>query len=272
MKFERLSYVCKGILLLCAIMPLGISVSYADNGDWNKENKIPKAPVPVGYIKYITFLGDGVYQSPDGTIFVDGIAGDGMAFQREIMGRSDAEIETQKGKAVDFFLQRFGIDAFDSANILFTGYEVDSRNNLRVLTESGEKVPPEGWKVHDGGFQVIVVNPDGITLGGEFEGVHVPANTALVFGEYKIVKEAVKSKKAEQPVVLRYRSKEPLIFSDFGSVVRCEVSSDKHGPGFTAGLVGTVQGENGVIQANIKTIITFPSLGPNTLLCDDCEF
>jgi len=219
-----------------------------------------KTEVPLGYIESIVFLSDGVYQSPDGSALKDGVAGDGMDFQRNIMGRSDMEIEQQIQKASDFFEERFGVFIDDTDNILFTGYEIDSQNNLRAIKYSGEKVPGRGWTVHDGGFQAIVINPDGIMLGGEFEGVHVPVNTILVFGEYQVMRE-VRGKL--DPLLIRYRSLEPLVLGPFGSVIRCEVDSDDYGLGFTGGIIGTVQLEDGFIHSNIKTVITFPHLGPN---------
>lgn len=250
--------IWKNKKLALKVMILFLSTIFFHSNVMAGNNQNKKTKVPLGYIENIVFLSDGVYQSPDGSALKDGVAeGDGMDFQKNIMGRSDIEIEQQIQKTAAFFEERFGVFIDNELDILFTGYEIDPLNKLRVIKYSGEKVPKRGWTVHDGGFQAIVVNPDGITLGGEFEGVHVPVNTVLVHGEYKLMREK------QDPLVIRYRSLEPLILGQFGSVIRCEVDSDDYGIGFTGGILGNVQGENGFIHSNIKTVITFPPLGPN---------
>lgn len=268
MKYFCMFIKNKWVLSVCLIL----FTSLPGTAHNNVSKGISKTPLPLGYSRYIVFLGDGVYKSVDGSIMTGGIANAneaGLKFQRKIMERTEDEIEIHRNKALDFFMERFGIDPENDPGILFTAYEVNPKNKIRAHTISGEDVPRRGWVVHDGGFMALVVNPEGMTLGSEFDGVHVTPNTAFVFGEYKVMKkrtEKVKNKivKVKDPFVIRYRSKEPLVFSQFGSGIRCELDNDDFGPGFNGGMFGPVQLGNGYLQPNIKAVLTFPPLGPNT--------
>lgn len=257
----------KGLFILPAILLIAMNICAESYG---KESS-PETLLPNGYSRYIVFLGDGVYQSVDGSIMTGGMVNAneaGIGFQRNIMGRNDEEIDIFKEMALNFFDQRFGFDAENDPSIFFTAYEVNPLNKIRAVTVSLEKVPQQGWIVHDGGFMAMVVNPAGTTLGGEFNGVNVSPNTAFVFGEYKVVREFDKKDKnkteEKDSFVIRYRSKEPLTFGPFGSVVRCELDSNEFGPGFNGGMFGPVQLGDGYLQPNIKSVLTFPPLGPNT--------
>ena len=186
----------------------------------------------------------------------------GLDFQRNVMERTESEIVAHRQRALDFFQERFGIDGENNPDVLFTAYEVNPENEIRAVIISHKKVPHDGWTLGDGGFMAIVTNPAGTMLGGEFSGMHVAANTAVVFGEYKIMRDGHGSKD-EDPMIIRYRSKEPLAFTQFGSVIRCELDSDDFGSGFNGGMLGPVFLEGGLIQPNIKSVLTFPPLGPN---------
>jgi len=265
MKSKNLSQSIKILFILLAIsLPVASVFAHGLNIE-----KSRTSPLPSGYSKYIVFLGDGVYQSVDGSIMTGGIANanePGLEFQRNIMNRSEDEIATQRQKALDFFQERFGFNGENDPDILFTAYEVNPKNEIHAVTVSHEKVPRKGWFVHDGGFMALVINPAGTTLGGEFSGIHVPANTSVVFGEYKVMRAGDgkdNNKNNEDTFVIRYRSKEPLAFTQFGSVVRCELDNDDYGPGFNGGMFGPVQLGDGFLQPNIKSVLTFPPLGPN---------
>ncbi|MFT5163265.1 MAG: hypothetical protein ACI9FJ_001851 [Alteromonadaceae bacterium] len=225
--------------------------------------KAPKTETPEGYHKYITFIANGEYPTPDGTILLDGLAGDGLAFQREIMGRTDVQIEAKKAQATTFFEQRFGLSTFDTENLLFTGYQVDPRNRLTAYISSDEKVPKDGWAVLDGGFQLIVTNPEGITLGGEFAGVHVDAGATFVFGEYKIMRKVIRHwQLVSKPMIMRYQSKVPMQFGSSGAMARCDLFSDTYGEGFVGGVIAGKADADGIMHSNIRSTLTFPPLAP----------
>jgi hypothetical protein len=223
------------------------------------------APAPEGYHKYIVFVGDGVYPSPDGTILRDGLAGDGMHFQREIMGRTDEQIAQNRQQAIDFIQQRFGIDPINNPDLVFSGYEVDPRNNLRAQVISGERVGSEGWVVHDGGWQAMVTNPNGIMLGGAFPGVVVPQYTVFVFGDYKIMPPRgsleERGQSSRNPILISYRADKPMSFPAIGALFRCDLFSEEFGAGFNGGVNGSSWDSQGMLHSNLRTVLTFPPLG-----------
>lgn len=136
-------------------------------------------------------------------------------------GRSDAEIEQDRANAIEFFQQRFGIDVVDNENVMFTSFTFDPRNEYRAYVVAGRDVPPEGWVVRDGGWSVAVTNPDGLTLGGEYEGVQVPQGSMMVFGDYNI------DVPGEDPIIIHYQSGGPIIPTDQGIQFHCELISDR---------------------------------------------
>lgn len=258
------------VLVLTCIIWASVSATAA--GQEESQKRASNAPTPTGYKEYLTFMSTGNYKSPDGTILLDGLAGDGMAFQKTIMGRTDAEIAMIRQQAIDFIAQQFGLDAIHDPDLRFSGYQVDPRNELRAYTISGEHVSSKGWPVFDGGFQAIVMNPNGVTLGGHFPGAHVPMNTVFVFGDYKIIPQAPEEDNHAdsenshlKPIVIHYQSAKPMIFAPFGALVRCELSSDEFGEGLAGGVNGSVVQKDGLLHSNIREVLTFPPLGPNSL-------
>jgi hypothetical protein len=209
---------------------------------------------PEGFDAYLVYTAAGVYD-PDDPNYE---APDGMFFQREIMGRTDAEIEQNKQDAIAFFIERFGVDPTDNADVSFTdsSFMVDPRNEYRAYVVSGHEVPAEGWVIRDGGWSVRITNPDGITLGGEFAGEHAPAGSSFFFGDYNI------DVPGEDPIIIHYQS--AFIASPNASgtfAFRCEVISEDFGTGLAQGISAPQTTEDGLRHANIRNILTFPGLG-----------
>ena len=103
---------------------------------------------------------------------------------------SDDEIDAEANKAKAWFKQRFGIDVDDPANadrLDFFVLTTDSRMNFRAYYLSGHHAPPEGHPIRDGAFNVVITDPNGFTLGGDFPGQHAPQNSFVSFGQYNIV-------------------------------------------------------------------------------------
>jgi hypothetical protein len=213
-----------------------------------------KQPTPLGYDKYITFMANGIYESVDGSILVDGLfGGDGMGFQKDIMGRRDEEIEEVRQAALDFFAERYGVDPISNTeDFYFTGYQIDPRIDYRAYTVSGEAAPAEGWETFDGGYLVVVTNPEGVTLGGEYEGIHIKAGALLVSGEYKIIRDGGK-----EPLVFRYRSVQPST----DGLIRCEFENDKYGAGLGGGFNASAVEADGLMHSHVRVVVTFSAHG-----------
>ena len=184
--------------------------------------------------------------------------------------------------AKDFYRQRFGIDVDDPANegrIDFLNSMTDPRMNYRNYIAGQKWVPPEGWFFFNGGWVIIVTDPNGYTLGGEWDGFHVGPDTLLFFGNYHIL-ETNKSGQVVNRVNIFFRSTSPLNFDTRGEgSFRCELSLD--GQDFPTGVHGQAQGLSAIYQVsptavkyNIRNVLTFgpsepfPGLGPDGITGD----
>jgi hypothetical protein len=220
------------------------------------------APTPDGFDAYLVYMADGRY---DPSV----MGPDGDYFQKDIMGRSDAEIAQNRADAIAFFIERFGIDP-DSAefedDVMFGSFTFDPRNEYRAYTISGESVPSSGWVVRDGGWSLAITNPDGLTLGGEFAGTEVPAGTMMVFGEYNIERlgpgNSGKNSAHAEPLIIQYQSGGPIVPNADGSIMfQCELFSDDFGHGLAQGISAPQMMADGTVQANVRNVLTFPGFG-----------
>ncbi|HRI39277.1 MAG TPA: hypothetical protein PLO50_12020 [Nitrospira sp.] len=177
-----------------------------------------------------------------------------MNFQRNVMHRSDAEIGANRTEAITFFNSRFGVDV-SNPNVYFNGFEGMPDIQYRAVIVSHERVPKTGWHVHDGGWLAVVTNPDGLTLGGEFAGAHVPFGTMFLYGNYKV-------DRPHSPIVLHFQSRKPIMPDAEGSVViDCEISSAVYGRGQAIGATLPIKLPNGQLVFNTRNVITFPPFG-----------
>ncbi len=259
---KKLNWVFAAVvaaLSTLAVVPNAYSYGYKHKYfDVTPAIKTPSGTADDGYI---VFVANGRFQSADGSFMKDGIVGgDGVDFQKNIMGRSDSEIADLESQAIEFFANRFGVDVENNPDIIFTGYEVDPGINLRAYTVAGQSVPSSGWHVDDGGWAVFVVNPEGITLGGAWEGFHLPANSALFFGDYKI--NGTDKFGRDKDIVIHYESDIPFIMGQFGAgQIRCKTDSDKYGVGAAGGAARfTILNDDLLMQVDAKNIITFPGV------------
>ncbi len=123
----------------------------------------------------------------DGTInLLEDFAGpDWDNFQRTVLGRRDAEIEEDRREAESFFKTRFGIDVNDPANderVALRSFAVDPRINFRAAMITGSWVEKAGTPVLDGGWILEIIDPKGMELGGEHEGVYVSTGSFARLG------------------------------------------------------------------------------------------
>lgn len=209
---------------------------------------------PADIDKMLVYVSTSPFTPVDGTFLVDGMNGDGNHFQKAVLNRTDKEIAKNKAEAIDFFENRFGVGVSDP-KVHFMGYEVLPEVQYRAVVITGENVPASGWPVHDGGWMVVVMDPQGLDLGGEFAGNHVPAGTMFVFGNYLISKK-------NTPILLSYQSRNPIIRDITGAFeVSCEIFSKKYGNGQAIGGTLPVALPNGQMLINTRNVITFPPFG-----------
>ncbi|WP_433929416.1 hypothetical protein AB3662_37480 [Sorangium cellulosum] len=215
-----------------------------------------KGTTPEGYDGFLVFMATGSVPLSEGFFL------DGMIFQQEILGRTPAEIEQNRADALAYFETRFGIaDADARADVAFLGFYADPRIDYRAYVISGQRVPPEGYVVHDGGWIALVTDPDGLTLGGELAGVHVPAGTFFSFGDYSIEVTRPGRGRDPDPIVIHYQCNDPLIpLANGGEVFTCDLLSEEFGAGRAQGMTSPVI-EDGNLRPNGRTVLTFSDEG-----------
>lgn len=208
----------------------------------------------------VHFIGNGRITSVDGGIMVDGlIDGNGERFFQEVLDFNSADVEDYRQDAIEFFAERFGVDAEEQDGFIFTGYEVNPGINLRAYSVSGVNVPEEGWVVEDGGFGVFVTNPEGITLGGDWDGFVIPVGSVLFYGDYVI--QASTKQGNPRPFRISYKSDIPFMADQFGAgQIRCQVTSEEFGGGGAGGIARFVPMADGRLQLDVRNVISFPGV------------
>ncbi len=241
----------KHLLFLVLLAALGLGAVAAD---W------PHNPPPDNFGFQLVYMQDGVYDPS-----VPPAEGDlAEWFHKEVMGRSDAEIEAERAAAEAYFEQQFG----ETLGEVFA-FGVDPRDEYRAYSITGMRVPPEGWVVRDGGFRLDIQDDGsgGETLHGEYggeEGKWVPAGSLVVFGEYNIDVKKPNGKEDPNDIIIHYESAEPIIPTEDGLFFRCHLSSDSfddHGGGLAQGVSAAQTTADGLKVANVRNILTFPGLG-----------
>lgn len=247
---------CRGLMATASLIMLSLTATNTYAVD--KHGPIKSSPVT--YETYLEFIGTGQFLSVDGGIFVDGLFdGDGMHWQKTIMQRTNEQIEERRLAAIEYFEVRYGIQIEGNDSVYFTGFEVDPRSHFRVYTFSGRDVPPEGWSMRLGGWGVFVFDPDGIPLGGEFEGQHAPSGAGILFGDYNILTDS------SEEIIIHYEMSQPLILNQFGgAVLEFDIFSDEFGEGVSGGSRSTTVPDPSnprLIQQDVKVVFSFPGNG-----------
>lgn len=221
---------------------------------------------PVGHDKYMVLMANGVYDPQDPQYTPP----DFKHFSQEVMGWSEAEEAEFESRARTFFAERFGIDTAApeyAGRVMMVPFMLDPRWEYRVYNSSGEYVPQQGWVVRDGGYQLVVVDPEGVSLGGEFQGQKAPMGALAAYGKYNIKRSIGRSHKHRE-LVIHYQSREPVLQNSGFPLQRdgqgvliapLEVQHPEHGAGWAFAHIVDVTLENGLRQTNNRNIMTFPA-------------
>ncbi len=228
----------------------------------------PAPPTPEGFEQFVVYMATGVFDpvSPHPDPDITGcffMFCDAPYFQEVVMGWDPTEIAVEEAAAKLFFWERFGVDVDElaaSGRIDYQPFTIDPRIDYRVYHMAGRRVPAAGWEVRDGGFLVIVTDPEGIVLGGEHAGEHAVAGSSMAFGLYNILTTRPNGRPGEE-IVIRYQTPAPgtPVAGPIGFV--CELEHEGWGSGLAQGIQANVPLPDGRLQFNIRNVLTFPGLG-----------
>jgi hypothetical protein len=229
---------------------------------------------PDGFDDLLLYMQNGVFDPTEPHPVIPNCAG-GFCFsdyfQTAIQQRDSAEIGVLVEQAKSFFNARFGIDLDDPANqgrVQLLDFTLDPRGDYRAYVISDTYVPPSGFFVNDGGWILMVVDPDGYELGGEFTGQTVPAGAMVLFGEYQI--EVQRGNRIVRTIDLSYRSGSFVLFDANGIAhFGCELKRGRldennfydlsvERDGLAQGYAGALEPVgNGLFKANVRNTLTF---------------
>jgi len=227
-----------------------------------------KVATPDGFEHILIYLGTGVFDPMNptprpGFVNCAGLFCDGEYFQKEIMHRTDADIAVLADKAKAFYLQRFGLDVdylLAQGRVAFDLFAVNPDFEYRVQIATGKGANSEGWIIRDGGYRLLILDPNGIDMAGEFEGQHADPLNAMFFGDYNILVTDKRNRPVDE-LIIHYQANEPAVIHANGSMdFRCEMISEKLGTGLGSGTLMLSTLSNGHIRGNGRNVLTFPGV------------
>lgn len=244
-------------LALPAIGAIGLAPDAAQASN-NGANGVGNSPAPVApeeYDHFIVFVANGVYPETE----PQGLFDDLSAFT-DVNGMTLQEIEDWKDDKLSLLADINGI--VDPENDPNLGVFIGTTNpaiDYHVAFFSGRKVPPSGWQVREAFLTVVVTNPAGYTLGGEFAGVHVPAGTIVGGGGiYNIEVTDKFGDPTGEEVVIDFTTVQPVEPVTGGrAAFFCDVENDELGVGLAQGVNALVPIGGGMVQANVRNVFTF---------------
>lgn len=221
---------------------------------------------PDGFESVMLLMGTGTIDSyitepRPGVFDCEGLLCGGDFFQKEIMRRSDKEIFEVEMNAKAFFLERFGLDVdylVAEGRVTFGSFTLNPDFQYRLQISSGMRAKGEGWLIRDGGYSLSITDPNGLDLGGEFEGRHAAQSNLLLFGNYNIL---VTNKKGvpKREIIIDYKSRTPAVIDDDGFRLQSDVYSEEFGEGLVLGTILMDSHIDGEIRINARTVISFPA-------------
>ena len=216
----------------------------------------PNRPDAIG-----VFMANGIYDPGD----PDYVVPSGEDFDRVIMGRDDEGIAERKQEAIDYFLERFGVDFNDGdfaqggAIALIHAYQ-DPRWNYRCYSFPGRYISRNGLIVHDAQWVMFVAADADLfgSWGGE-NGTPVPAGTVAVDGEYLIQGTNRFIQGHRRNIHLTFQSVSPIFDAASGDIkFDCRLSSSSLGAGAALGRQETYVLPDGMLQVAIQNVLQFP--------------
>lgn len=247
-------FIAAALALPAAIVGLASEPAQASNNGSGYGNS-PAPVAPEEYDHFIVFVANGVFSETE----PQGLYGDLSAFT-DVNDMTMQEIEDWKDDKLALLADINGIvDPENDPDLTVLMGTTNPVIDYHVATWSGRKVPPTGWPVREAFLVVVVTNPMGYDLGGDYAGVHVPVNT--IVGGGGIYNVEVRDK-FDQPtgeeVRIDFTTVQPVQPVTGGrAAFFCDVENDELGIGLAQGVNALVPIGGGQVQANVRNVFTF---------------
>lgn len=222
-----------------------------------------------GFEQVLFYMGTGIFDPAVseprlGLTDCVGLFCGGDYFQKEVMGRTDAETAQVSANAKAFFLERFGLNVDEllaEGRVAYDMFTLNPDFQYRTRIATGMDVSEDGWIIRDGGFRLMIMDPEGIDMGGEWEGKHADHMNAFFFGNYNILATNSRGRPQEE-IIVHYKASEPAIMNDAGGMeFKCEMFNEDWGTGLGLGLLTVVplNDGSGRMRGNARNTLTFPA-------------
>ena len=239
-----------------------------DDDDHDDDGDFCALQTPDSFDGFLVFVADGeipVNEPP---------AAAASTFFTNVMCWDEVEFADWKAGRFDILEARFGLDlaaaeaALNLNSVIYADndlfiqvVETNPGLNYRAVAVGDREVPPEGWTNREGAIQVVVTNPNGLDLGGDFAGQHVPPGTFFAGGIYNVEVTDEDGPTGEE-LVLNFVSSRPIVPEpDFTFAFFCELDSELFSNGGlaqgTAQLPVVIREGVPFLKANFRNILTF---------------
>jgi hypothetical protein len=255
--FRNISNVFLSSVISCVLLATTLTVRA---NDW-PENNVPNPVLPEAMG---VFMANGIFDGSD----PDYLAPTAEDFDEVIMGRDEVGKLLRRQEAVDYFIERYGVDFSFSdfaqnGNIILLHNYQDPRWNYRAYNVPGHSdIPKSGLIVHDTQYVMFVIGTEA-TLHGSWGGVlgtTVPGGTAAVDGEYLIQGTNRFTLGHPRNIYIRFQSTSPIFGADSGRITfDCRLEHESLGKGLALGRQELYQLEDGRTQVSIANVLQFPA-------------
>jgi hypothetical protein len=256
--------IATAVVALCCTTTLGCDAPEPEEAPDVTLRAAAKAnPPPDPFTTFAVFIADGVV--PPG---VSPAAVGDLSFFTDVMDWNPAQIAAWRAEKLAVTETRWGIlDPENNPNVMVQMGTTSPAIGYHAVVFSDRKVPAQGWPVREGFLNVVVVNPAGLTLGGEHAGIHVPAGTIVGGGGmYNVQVTNKQGVPTGEEIVLDFETQEPMWLNPsnkyaFGFGFFCELDSEDYGDGLAQGIITLIPQPDGSLKTNARNVLTFSDQG-----------
>lgn len=202
-----------------------------------------------GFIKTALLMANGVID-PSQMMILD------MSYHTDVRKRTPEQIEEHRALAIAHFENTFEINIAElesQGKVMFSPFILPNEMQYRVYSLSDTWVPTTGFEMADGGWALMVTDPNGITVNGD---ILIPAGSMSVYGEYYIMPENIAGK-PQPPITVHYQSDRFIVMGFYAEMpILCDVFHPDWGWGKAQGVSFLIP-ENGGMNANTRNVFTF---------------